>query len=120
MITGDEAVYPDSRLSPKHQAAVEFVTDVLRRHDPENLVSSGAPPDEYLPEAKRIAPRMFRDAETREDLADLIWAVFVVMFKPRWVRRYRDKLELATDEIWAYLTEHRQQRLLQERERGPS
>lgn len=106
---------PRSALGEKSDT--DFVIDVLRRCDPLQLIAGGAPPDEYFSEAKDIALRMSGAVGTHEDLADLIWAVFVVWFTPSLVRD-RARFEPAVDEIWAYLTERSEGVRRERRERG--
>ncbi|CAM6004045.1 unnamed protein product [Sphagnum balticum] len=52
-----------------------IISDCLREHDPEGLISIGAPLEEYEPEARELAPAMHQGISTGEILTrlNIIW-----------------------------------------------
>ena len=56
-----------------------MVEDVLRRHDPIQLISIGAPPGEYDPEVGTILPRL-RAVLSCDDVQELLYEEFTNWF----------------------------------------
>jgi len=59
---------------------VSEITDILAQKDYVNLVKMGAPPDEYEPEAQRIAFQLTKGFHTVEEVASVIKEAFIHMF----------------------------------------
>lgn len=55
------------------------VSELLRQHDPLDLIASGAPNDEYEPEVSAIIPRL-REARGNADVRALVHEEFVRWF----------------------------------------
>lgn len=55
----------------------KMVEAILVKYDPIGLIKMGAPTDEYAAEAKEVIQH-FRDADNADELAQVIWAIFVV------------------------------------------
>lgn len=52
----------------------EHVLAVLTRHDPEGLISAGAPADEYEPEAQNLTARLRAGQPITEEVLTQVWA----------------------------------------------
>ncbi len=57
----------------------ERMREIMNRYDPLRLLRMGAPDDEYVPEIKRIIPKL-RRAATVEQLQEVVYQTFVDMF----------------------------------------
>ena len=73
-------------MKPDRKAALlryeklrRLVEDVLRRHDPIQLISIGAPDDEYEPEVGTIVPRL-KEASSLHDVQQMLHQEFTKWF----------------------------------------
>ena len=65
----------------KDKKIVEIVSEVLAEFDLEDLILSGAPLDEYFPEAVYIVNNIFSEDDLEElVLADIIQQAFLTQF----------------------------------------
>jgi hypothetical protein len=65
----------------KDNKIVEIVSEVLAEFDLEDLISSGAPLDEYFPEAAYIVNNIYSEEDLEElVLADIIQQAFLTQF----------------------------------------
>jgi len=89
---------------------VEWLTDLLARHDPEALICFGCPDHEYRPEAKRALPRL-QSAASEAECLDVLTRTFAAMFSgtyrpnvPYMARaEVMSRLALAAAEVWQRL-----------------
>lgn len=85
-------------MKRRYGSLFEEVAAVLYRHDPVGLAATGAPEDEYEPEASTILPRLEHASSEREAL----WVVrdeFARWFSPE-VAGPTERYEGAASEIW--------------------
>lgn len=65
----------------KDNKIVEIVSEVLAEFDLEDLIASGAPLDEYFPEAVYIVNNIYNEEDLEElVLADIIQQAFLTQF----------------------------------------
>lgn len=65
----------------ENKKMVDIVTEVLSEFDLEDLISSGAPLDEYFPEAVYIVSNIYTEDDLEElVLADIIQQAFLILF----------------------------------------
>ena len=57
----------------------QTASEIFRRHDPMNLISLGAPSDEYDPEVGTVLPRL-KEARSETELRSIIHVEFVRWF----------------------------------------
>jgi hypothetical protein len=98
-VTDDEE--PRRRLAELERA----VDRALRDTDPINLITIGAPADEYAPELRTIPPR-FRDAATQVDVQRIVHEEFRRWFGPNTAGPMDRYAELSR-RIWEALEEFR-------------
>ncbi len=77
----------------------ERMREIMNRYDPLRLLKMGAPDDEYVPEIKRIIPRL-RRITTVDQLQDIIYKTFVEMFDEQMAGPKEDYRRLS-EEIYA-------------------
>lgn len=73
--------------------------EIMNRYDPLRLLKMGAPDDEYVPEIKRIIPRL-RRAATVDQLQEIIYNTFVDMFDEQMAGPKEDYRKMS-EEIYA-------------------
>lgn len=65
----------------ENKKMVDVVTEILSEFDLENLISSGAPLDEYFPEAVYIVSNIYTEDDLEElVLADIIQQSLLTLF----------------------------------------
>lgn len=65
----------------KDNKIIEIVSEVLAEFDLEDLIASGAPLDEYFPEAVYIVNNIYNEEDLEElVLADIIQQAFLTQF----------------------------------------
>lgn len=82
--------------------SIQELNAIVLRYDVMGLFSMGCPEDEYMPEVKRIHPKL-SDFGSVEDLADHIHLVFSEMFEPLVMKR--TTFDAMAEEIWGRLNE---------------
>jgi hypothetical protein len=84
-MTGREARFQAEQIKWKadEELVYSIVKPVLDKHDPERLLSMGAPADEYEPEARVIAETIVREGSYRlkvEELGNILALVWHMKF----------------------------------------
>jgi hypothetical protein len=67
------------RTRSEYDQAFQIIREVIGRWDPYNLVSAGAPADEFDPEVALLLPRL-QSAASSTDAAEAVLSVFSEMF----------------------------------------
>ena len=75
-----------------------MVEDVLRRHDPIELISIGAPRDEYDPEVGTILPRL-KEASSARDVQHVLHEEFTKWFSAE-MAGPNESYAAAAQELW--------------------
>ena len=71
-----EALEAAERWHREHPAPPPLVVAIaaaINELDPEGLLASGAPPDEYLPEAREFAARIQAEEDVTADVVERVW-----------------------------------------------
>lgn len=76
---------------------------IMRRHDTEELISNGAPDDEYEPEARRVL-RHLHKVKNAADMRQLVKSVFLEMFDEA-LYGTDERLFALADDIWMHIEE---------------
>lgn len=93
------------RLRNEHPQLFSELTAILARHDPVDLVSIGAPEDEYEPEVGTILPRL-REAKSVADVQHILCDEFDQWFGASTPKMTREDFLPVAEEVWAAWRRH--------------
>jgi len=75
----------------------QILEEIFYKHDFQALARIGAPPDEYSPEAERVAEKL-ADCKSVEEVGDLTHLVYAKMFAPLIMKR--TQFDSVAKELW--------------------
>lgn len=99
----DAASFHDEKVK-EFGELFEEISRILYLHDPLDVASSGAPPDEYDGEAAEIIPRL-KDCKAPQDARKVLHEIFVVWCGPGFIGPEESFTEAAR-EVWQAWLRH--------------